>query len=608
MNDLLLEPCNAYKTSFAGGFKTNAEQYFDDLVRKSGINVEQNRKTVSDFNEATLSANASRKKLGQLTFLRGFLIVVAVAAFIVAIVGIVGFVTGSSLLGNILMLVLGLLGGAGMILIIVLVLKPKIHANREELNKLNSKADGLQKRAWEEMAPLNRLFESDATRKLIEKTVPTIKIDPYFDMRRFDYLSGKYGLNDNEDQNSSTIGVLTGEILGNPFVVDRELVRRMGMQRYTGSLTISWQTSYTDSEGNSHVENHTQTLTASVDKPKPFYSEQTRLIYGNEAAPDLTFTHSPSHAEKLSEKELEKTVKSGEKSIQKLQAKALKDGGNFTEMGNSEFDVLFGALDRNNEVQFRLMFTPLAQKNMLTLMKSNTGYGDDFQFVKRGCLNYISSEHSAQWDMDTYYKRHYGYDIDECKSRFLAFNQDYFKSLFFDLAPLLSVPLYQQHKPKEYIYKTLYNRNYTSYESEFLVNRLDECVLKNPESGTRAILKTAHLGKEDKTDVLNVTAHSFRVEDRVDYVTKMGGDGYLHDVPVYWQEYIPVQSDSVVRVKELPVSDKQFEENMKDGKFAETIQGFASGTFLHGLLCCVTAEDDTSFDAKINGLLNLNNK
>ena len=47
----------------------------------------------------------------------------------------------------------------------------------------------------------------------------------------------------------------------------------------------------------------------------------------------------------------------------------MKNGGQFQEMANSEFDVLFGANDRDHEVQFRLMYTPLAQRNTVDLIK-----------------------------------------------------------------------------------------------------------------------------------------------------------------------------------------------------------------------------------------------
>lgn len=53
-------------------------------------------------------------------------------------------------------------------------------------------------------------------------------------------------------------------------------------------------------------------------------------------------------------------------------------------MGDAEFDVLWGATDRDHEVEFRLLFTPLAKKQLLDLMKDKEiAYGDNFNFFKR---------------------------------------------------------------------------------------------------------------------------------------------------------------------------------------------------------------------------------
>ena len=58
---------------------------------------------------------------------------------------------------------------------------------------------------------------------------------------------------------------------------------------------------------------------------------------------------------------------------------ALEDGGNFQALANEEFDAQFNALDRNNEVEFRVLFTPLAQSNYKDIFE-NSPYGDDFLF------------------------------------------------------------------------------------------------------------------------------------------------------------------------------------------------------------------------------------
>lgn len=604
MDDIILEPLKAYKDVYESAFDQNAKDYFEDLVKKSGMDVEQNRKTVADYKHETAVVAELKSKLSSHKALRGFLIFLAVAGFIMLAVGIVLLVQNNILAGAIL-LPIGVVLAIAMIVVTVKVLNPKIKHVEEECNKHSAIANDLKQQAWKQMLPLNVLFESNATKKLIEKTVPLIQLDDNFNMRRYDYLSAKYGFGDNNSKQCSTIAILTGEILGNPFVVDRELVQSMGSETYTGTLTIFWTTTYTDSEGHTHTQSHSQTLVAHVTKPKPVYSEQTRLIYGNEAAPDLCFSRSPSHAEDLSEKQLERTVKSGVRKIKRKQDKAINNGvTSFTGMGNEEFDVLFGALDRNNEVQFRLLFTPLAQKNMLDLMKSDYAFGDDFYFSKSNCLNFISSEHSRHWDLDTDYSRYQSYDVDDSFRKFTSFNSSYFKSLYFELAPLLAIPLYQQHKPHEYIYKDTYYRNYTSYEAEYSVNKMGQHVFAPALSATNSILKTRFVKKDGDSDEVSVTAYAFKTEERVDFVPTLGGDGHIHNVPVHWLEYIPIEQDSTVKMKELAMSDKEFGSKLQDSDFKSTLDKYGKlRVFTHGILCCLIADGDLTFDTNINKVL-----
>lgn len=48
----------------------------------------------------------------------------------------------------------------------------------------------------------------------------------------------------------------------------------------------------------------------------------------------------------------------------------------------------------NGEVEFRLLFTPVAQTQMLNLMKdTKVGYGDVFTFIKQRKVNVLMSEH-----------------------------------------------------------------------------------------------------------------------------------------------------------------------------------------------------------------------
>lgn len=87
------------------------------------------------------------------------------------------------------------------------------------------------------------------------------------------------------------------------------------------------------------------------------------------------------------------------RAVKQLESKSrdLDHGGGFTVMANREFDALFAATDRDHEVQFRLLFTPLAQQEMLKLLRDKTdGYGDDFGFTKRGMVNFVMPDHMAR--------------------------------------------------------------------------------------------------------------------------------------------------------------------------------------------------------------------
>ncbi len=598
LDDSILEPLTAYKTVYEKAFSENCEEYFRTLETQSGIDVAANKSTVAKYSAQVGDVQKSKRKLSGYKTGRGLSIAMIVLGSLLLVIGIFSIVQNVSVAAGVLL-------GVGPALIVLfalllaLVFQPKIKLAQREYDEKQKKAQELLDLAWKQMAPLNALFQDNVTKKLIEKTIPLVELDNNFNVRRYDYLHGKYGYGEGDDPARSTLGILTGEIAHNPFVVDRVLVRTMGTCTYSGSLVISWVTYQTDERGNRVAVNHTQTLTATVTHPKPYYSRETRLIYGNEAAPDLHFSRRPSHAEKLSEKEKEREVEKGAKQIRKQQERSVKDGGSFTEMGNEEFDVLFGALDRDNDVQFRLLFTPLAQKNMLALMEDPSGYGDDFYMRKSGCLNYIMSEHSANWDMIESREKYRSYSYEIAKQKFFAFQTQYFRSLYFDLAPLFSIPLYQQHKPHEYIYAESYARHFTAQESEYAVNRMDESAFAHPEAATPSILKTQFLAKDGMSDLVRVTANSFRAVPRVDFVPVFGGDGYMHDVPVEWVEYVPISEVTTVAMKEIGLSDREFFDEANDGSLSAAFSKYMHRAFgySHGILCCVVPEEVSGFDA-----------
>ena len=129
-----------------------------------------------------------------------------------------------------------------------------------------------------------------------------------------------------------------------------------------------------------------------------------------------------------------------------------KTKSNFTALGNKQFEALFHAWDRDNEVQFRLLFTPLAQKNYLDLIKNKEPYGDDFSITKCKKLNTVYTEHSQYTDYVCDPSEFVSYSYQDSKNRFVEYNEKFFKSFYFDMATLLSIPLYQQYPTDDFIF------------------------------------------------------------------------------------------------------------------------------------------------------------
>lgn len=456
----------------------------------------------------------------------------------------------------------------GLSIFFIVKINPKIKELRVLKKKKETKIHELTQEAWQQMKPLNDLLTPDLNIKLFRKTMPLINLDAMFDRRRLDYLVNRFGLAEATDPNRSTLYVQSGDIKGNPFFICNDLVHELGTKTYTGSITIHWTTSRTVN-GKRQTQHHTQVLTASIDKPYPYYGEQPYLVYGNDAAPDLIFSREDSDAENLSQKQIDRLVNRNIKKLQRSAEKSVTKGSNYTVLGNSEFEVLFGATNRNNEVQFRLLFTPLAQKQLLQLMKEKEiGFGDNFDFIKYKKINFLYPEHLQNIRLelpDTYF---HDFDYETIKERFIGYNNAYFRHIYFAFAPILAIPLYQQQQPHEYIYKDLYDSYVSFYEHERVANQMNIQSFKHPLSVTRNILKTKVINSKDNRDTIQVTAYGYRMEKRISYETRFGGDGRLHRIPIHWEEYIPVNHESMI---EIDIPDQK-EEMSYGERFKQSIE------------------------------------
>lgn len=575
-NDSLLEPLKGYNSVYKEAFRKNATDYFDELVKKSNINISENNSTVKKYDEKINKINALNKLINKKKGLRGFLIFLMVVIVIAAITLIA--LTVNDLFNKIAGISISIVCVGLFVLLLILIIKkinPKIKSINELKANLEIEANELLSAAYKQMAPLNALYDWGIAGELITKTIPVIEWDKYFDVKKYQYLHDKFGLVHNSDKNVSTYYCLSGSILGNPFLICKDYRQSWYNKQYDGYLTISW-TERVRTENGYKTVTRTQTLHATVTKPAPTYNYETYLVYGNEAAPDLTFYRNPSKASGKTEKEIDKMVQKGSKKLDKKAEKAVINNSSYTKLGNDEFEVLFGATNRNNEVQFRLLFTPLAQNNILDIIKNSEPFGDDFYFEKDKKLNYIQSRHSQTFDYHDNPTKFIHYDYNTCKKLFVEYMCDYFKNFYFDMAPLMSVPLYQQTKTHEYIYEKGFDFNISPYEHEAIANSFNTNYLKPENADTPSILKTTFTGKVGNADNLNIDAYAFDAQKRLTYVSVLGGDGAFHNVPVYWFEYVPVEKQTKMMIENKESSRYDFNSLMNNKSFASLINKLSS--------------------------------
>ena len=163
-------------------------------------------------------------------------------------------------------------------------------------------------------------------------------------------------------------------------------------------------------------------------------------------------------------------------------------------------------------------------------------------------------------------------------------------------------------KPAEFIYRDVYDYNYTGGEAEVLANRFAPSVFAPQDAKTETILKARPVRREGKTDSVSVTAHSFDAVDRVDYVNVYGGDGRYHAVPVPWVEYIPVERMSEMALKRVGGTREAFEGH-KNGAFQEFVRRFgeSASAFSDGLMAFPVANGglSESTDSELSAIFGL---
>ena len=507
MDSMIYNPLEEFDKVFKNLHSDNTAKYFEELVRQSNVNIEENRKTVKEYDELKRNISKSKRRLNLWRFLRVLMIITLI-----------------------------------LIPLVIIKITPAIRSLRSKIEQTDKKIEELLGLAQRQMAPLNNLFTDRDALNIIEETIPMLDFAPCLSVDQEANMIVNYDFKDHNNAEQSTFDVLAGHYNENPFLFESKLTHRMGTEIYHGYKTIHWTETYRDSDGEIRTRTESETLHATVVKPKPYYSTQTILNYCTLGGPELSFTRNATHLDKKSDKKIDRYVKRGEKRLKKMTDKAIKQNKSFTSMSNSNFEVLFDALDRTNEVQFRTLFTPLAQTNMIGLLRSKSGYGDDFDFIKQSKTNRIISKHSQGRKINLLASAYFSYSFDIIKESFISKNTDYFKAVYFDFAPLWAIPMYQERPVHSLQPIPEHSQKYSHKEYEALSNKMDPEQAVHPLTKTKAILKSSFIKSKGDVDEICISAYSYDIIPRIEFVPVHGGDGNWHDVLVEWDDYIPLET------------------------------------------------------------------
>lgn len=532
----IYEPLNEYVRTYKDRFRQVAERTFAQLATEAGVDVEANHITCGKIYDSESELDGIKSSISGWTLLC-VVLWIAVAAGIASVFLIEGITTEA------------IIGVCVAVLCIFIFLLAKVHPKIKQLKEksacLKGEISKLKEEAWAQMKSLNDLYDWDILARMMSETVPRLEFDPYFTVQRLEDLKATYGWDDSFNEGRSVIYSHSGLINGNPFVLCRTRKMEMGSKTYHGYKTIHWTTQEVGSDGKMRTVSHSQTLHATYTAPYPEYYEKTRLIYANTAAPDLTFYRKQSD---LAGREKSLAFKMKERKLRR-KSRNLTDN-DYAMLTNEVFEVAFDTSNRNNNQQYAMLFTPVAQESMLDLLRDEqVGYGDDFDFIKNRMINTVIPDHLQSLDLELNPQVYTHFDFDKAKENFTVKNSCYFRAIYFSFAPLLCVPMYQQIRPQHDIYGHDMMRSSAFWEHEALANFWGQDRFRHPDCVTDCILKTVQSKGKDASSV-TVYAYGYRAEPRLTYVGMYGGDGRYHRVPVEWYEYLPVTGTGTIRMKE----------------------------------------------------------
>ncbi|MFV8476004.1 MAG1210 family protein [Mycoplasma sp. VS403A] len=356
-------------------------------------------------------------------------------------------------------------------------------------------------------------------------------------------------------RNKSVRYVKSGVLNGFPFLYLSTKNMKYENVTYRGTMQVTYlKTCKVTRNGSSTVESYkyTETLVAYHTAPAPKYYVEDALYYYNDAAPSLSFIRTPNHADEFNKSQLNKFIKKQSKLFENEYKKAINKNTSFQPiLGNLKFESLFNCLDRDNEAAYRLLFTPLAQKQYEKLLLTREfSDGDNFILNKQGNFHKLIkpqlSHVEAKVPFDQYIESfdNWGLGYNELKEGFIQAYRQGMESLYKALVPFMAIPLYLDRQNNHELVNN-YTENIAVEQLEADINSIKSDfyrdTLRHEDSTGEQIYCVSNKNQNGNHVDYSITAYGHQEIPRVEYVTVKAGNGQKYQVPVEWIEYIEVE-------------------------------------------------------------------
>ncbi len=592
-DETILEPVEALQNEFRLEVKDKAREYFHAALEKSEVSVEENKKETKEYESVKQRLNIESYQLERTRAMRILMVVLITLGAISLVTGFILILATKMLALPITLMVIG-----GVLIVVCSLmysypLKIKFYSLSQHVSQTQDSEKRLFASLHRKMNKITKQFDYDLAPRFISEAMPMFKFDAAFTYETMKLLDQKYGVLYNTDIDSSFKYLLTGTLNENPFLFNKNISTYMGEMVYTGSITIHWTETETDSDGNTHTEYHSEVLTASVTRPYPYYNDEISLVYFSDAAPHLVFSRD---VDRASGKKRE------ERRLQRKSTEATKSGDSFTPLSNTEFETKFHAWNRNNEVEFRLLFTPLAQENILKFINNEPDHAS-YQFIKNRKMNIVIDSAIQDFDLfmeDSLWDK--AYSVDYLETDFVSYIDSYLKAFYYSFIPILSIPLYQQHHSEKYTEIEREYPNYSPLKYEELVNSLPVTLLRPQRCDTDLINKVEFISKSGKTDFIKIDTYAYYALDMVEHVSVHGGDGQWHDVPVHYKEYYPSENEIYASIRYLGLSQSEYKEFYKRLTSESSLIGDYIN-FIRGYVIIVAPSEDLDKAEEIDKII-----